>query len=540
MARGDDPLSFGPRPALAVAGRVLAHARVRTISFASLFAVIAYIQPLGYRRAYPTVADRVGFARSFGGNKAIRLFYGEPHDLLTVGGYTAWRVGGTLAIFAAVWGLLAAVRALRAEEDAGRAELILSCGFGRRSWFLAALAAIGAGTCALWLATFVGLVAAGLPAAGSAVLAVATTSVVPVFVGIGALACQVAPTRRVAVELGTGLLVALFAVRVVADTASGLGWLRWATPLGWAEEIRPFAEARLLVLLLPVAATVLLLTTALTISLSRDLGSGLLPVSDTAAPRPRLLSSPTRQALRTEQATVLVWLCGGGAFAYIIGVISKSISAAGISKSLQRELEKLGSGSILTPTGYLGFTFLFFALAVSLFGVSQVAAARNEEAGEQLETLLALPVARARWLGGRLVLAVGGVAAVSLTAGVLAWAGAASAGARVSLVGMAEAGANCMPVALLFVGVAALGYAVFPRASIGAAYGLVSVAFLWQLFGALLGAPHWLVEASPFEHVALLPEQHFRSGAAAVMLTVAALGAVAALAAFRRRDLLGP
>ena len=46
-------------------------------------------------------------------NKAIRLFYGAPHDLLTVGGYTAWRVGGTLAIFAAAFGLLAAVRALR-------------------------------------------------------------------------------------------------------------------------------------------------------------------------------------------------------------------------------------------------------------------------------------------------------------------------------------------------------------------------------------------------------------------------------------------
>jgi ABC-2 type transport system permease protein len=539
MGRGDAALSLALRPARAIAGRAFADARIRTTSFAALFAVVAYIQPVAYRRAYPRLSDRVGFARSFGSNKAIRLFYGEPHNLLTVGGYTAWRVGGTLAIFAAVWGLLAAVRALRAEEDAGRAELIFSGAVGRRSGFLAALAAIAAGACALWVATFVGLVGAGLPAAGSAVLASAATSVVPVFVGIGALACQVAPTRRVATELGAGLLGLLFAVRVVADTSSGLGWLRWATPLGWAEEIRPFADARLLVLLLPGAVTVLLLAAAMTISLSRDLGSGMLPVRDSGAPRLRLLSSPTGQALRTEQGSLLVWVCAVGAFAYIIGVISKSISAAGIPRSLQRELEKLGSGSILTPTGYLGFTFLFFVLAVSLFGVSQVAAARSEEAGEQLETLLALPVARARWLGGRLLLAAAGVAAVSLTAGVLAWAGAASAGARVSLVGMVEAGANCVPVALLFVGVAAFSYAVVPRASAGAAYGLVGVAFLWQLFGALLGAPHWLVEASPFEHVALLPEQHFRSGAAAVMLAVAALGAVAALVAFRERDLLG-
>ena len=52
---------------------------------------------------------------------------------------------------------------------------------------------------------------------------------------------------------------------------------------------------------------------------------------------------------------------------YIVGVIAKSTSTAGISKSLQREVAKLGTGSIVTPTGYLAFVFLFFVLAVSLF-----------------------------------------------------------------------------------------------------------------------------------------------------------------------------
>ena len=110
----------------ALAQRAFRDARVRTISFAYLFAAIAYIQPVGYRDAYPSLIDRLAFARSFGDNKAIRLFYGVPHDLLTVSGYTAWRVGGTLAIFASVFGLLAAVRALRTEEDSGRMELVLA------------------------------------------------------------------------------------------------------------------------------------------------------------------------------------------------------------------------------------------------------------------------------------------------------------------------------------------------------------------------------------------------------------------------------
>ena len=88
----------------------------------------------------------------------------------------------------------------------------------------------------------------------------------------------------------------------------------------------------------------------------------------------------------------------------------------------------------------------------------------------------------------------------------------------ISLPRMLEAGANCLPVALLFLGIAALAYAVVPRASAGIAYGLVTLAFLWHLVGALLGVPRWLVDLTPFAHVGLVPTQPFRTGAAAVML----------------------
>ena len=237
--------------------------------------------------------------------------------------------------------------------------------------------------------------------------------------------------------------------------------------MGWAEELRPFTGAQPLVLLLALVASALLIIAAWRIAAERDVGSGLLRARDTAAPRYALLSSPTAQALRSEWTSLIVWLASVGAFAFIVGVISKSISSAGISKQLERELEKLGSGSVLTPTGYIGFSFIFFVLATSLFAVSQVAAARHEEADERLETLLAQPVARTRWLGGRLALASVATAAVSLLAGLLAWAGAASQGVSISFPKMIEAGANCLPVALLFLGIAALAYGLVPRATAG-------------------------------------------------------------------------
>ena len=526
-------------PARALVRRALRDARVRTIAFAYLFAAYSYVQPVGYRHAYPTFAGRLAFAHSFAGNKGLRLFYGEPHDVLTVSGYTAWRVGGTLAIAAAIFGLLAAVRALRTEEDTGRMELVPAGVVGRRTANLSAMTAIAAGILMLWLAEFAGFLVAGLPAGGSAYLALATASVVPVCVGVGAVASQLAPTRRIALELGGAVVGLMFLLRVVADTASGVGWLRWATPLGWAEELRPFTGAHPLVLLLPISVTALLLMAAARIAAGRDIGTGVLPARDTADPRLRLLSSPAAQALRIERGSLIVWTGSVAAFAYILGVVSNSISSADISKSMQKEIAKLGSGSIVTPTGYLAFVFIFFVLAVSLFACAQVSAARQEEAEQQLETLLALPVGRRGWLGGRLLLATSAAAAISLVAGLCTWAGAASGGARISLPRTLEAGANCLPVALLFLGIAALAYAVVPRASAGIAYGFVTVTFLWQLVGSLLGAPAWLVGLTPFAHVGLVPAQSFRAGAAALMLAIGAAATLAAVRVFRRRDLLG-
>ncbi len=530
----------GLAPVRALARRAFRDARTRTIAFGYLFAVIAYIQPIGYRNAYPMLSSRLAFAHSFAENKAIRLFYGVPHNLLTVAGYTAWRVGGTLAIFAAVFGLLAAVRALRTEEDTGRMELVLAGPVGRRTAYLSAMAAIAAGVLILGLAEFAGLFLAGLPAGGSADLALATASVVPVFVGVGALTSQLASTRRTALEFG-GAAVGLFlALRVIADTSGGAGWLRWATPLGWAEEVRPFTGAHPIVLLLPVLATVLLLLAAARIAAGRDIGTGILPARESAEPRLGLLSSPIAQALRSERGSLIVWLSSVGAFAFIDGVIAKSTLSAGISKSLQREVAKLGSGSIVTPSGYLGFVSIFYLLAVSLFVCAQIGAARHEEADERLETLFSLPVGRRSWLGGRLVLAAGGAAAISLMAGLLSWVGAEAGGVSISLAGMLESGANCLPVALMFLGIAALAYAIVPRASAGLSYGLVTVAFLWDLFGSLLGVSKWLVEATPFAHVGLVPAQPFRAAAALVMLGIAVSSALAATWIFQRRDLTGP
>ena len=161
-----------------------------------------------------------------------------------------------------------------------------------------------------------------------------------------------------------------------------------------------------------------------------------------------------------------------------------------------------------------------------------------EEADQRLELLLALPLGRARWLGGRVTLACLGTGALALVAGVLAWVGAAVENAGVSLPRLIGAGATRCPLRLL------------PRdrpsrlrraaaASAAIAYGVVVGAFLLQLFGALVGAPHWVLDLSPFAHVAPVPGAAFRPEAAAVMVAVGAIATAGAFLSFGRRDLIG-
>jgi ABC-2 type transport system permease protein len=525
--------------ASAIAWRAFADARVRTISFALLFALSAVIQATAYREGYPTLEDRRDFARSIGETDVARLLYGTPHDLVTVGGYVSWRVGGSMAVFAALFGLLGAVRAMRAEEDAGRSELLLAGTVSRRRAFLAQLGAIGAGASVLWLALFVAFLAGRLPAGSSAYLALAIVSVVPVFAGVGAIASQLAPSKRMATGLATGVLVIAFALRTVsAQPSAGVHWLRWATPLGWAEELRPFAYPQPLVLLLPVIVGALLLVAAAALAVQRDIGSGLLPARDTAPPRLGLLGSPVSAALRSERGALIAWLIGVGVFALLMGVLSDAVTPDVLSEEVQNQLEKFGTGSIVTPSGWLGFSFIFFILAVSLFCCTQISAIRDEEAEQRLETLFALPVGRGGWLVGRLLLAVAGAAAVALAAGLLAWAGAAAQGADVSLPEMLGAGANTLPPALLFLALGALAFALVPRASTLIAFGLVGLAFVWELFGALLEVPDWLLALSPFHDVGLVPAEPFEATAAVVMLALALVAAVAAIVFFERRDLV--
>ena len=482
--------------------------RVRLAVIGLIMVLNAVGNVIGYRDTYPDESSRQQFAAAFQGNLALRLFYGIPRDLASVGGYVEFRVVGIMAVLAAAWAVFAAARALRGEEDAGRWELVLcgavhalGCDRGGAGGAPAGVRSPVAGDRGVAMDR---RDRPGDLTTGQAML-VAAAVVLPgvLFVALGALACQVAGSHRGAQAIGGALIAVALLLRIAADLASGAGWLRWLTPFGWAEQLHPVTGARTWVMLLFVVGALVAGGAAVLIAARRDLDASLAPRHAEPRSRDRLLGSTSRLAVRTELPTLVVWVVAAGTFAAILGAFAKSIADQASKIHLHAFTQ------VTTASGYLALSFVLFTLAVSLFATSHISAIRDDESSGRLETLFALPIARRSWLVGRLAVATGSSVALALMVGVLAWAGAASQNSGVSLGSLVEAGANCVPAALCFLGLGALLFATFPRLSGGGALALVGIAFLWELLGALVSAPPWLLALSPFHHVAAVPQSAF-------------------------------
>ncbi len=523
---------------VAVVRRAIGDARTRTISFALMFFAVVWSNAAGYRSTYPHASDRAKLVAGFADNKAARMLYGTGHALTTVGGYTAWRAGGLLVLFAGLFGIFAAARAMRGEEDDGRAEIVLAGALTRTGAFTGGLLAIGVTVAVLFAATALGAVAGGLSLAPSCFLALAVASVAAVYAGVGAVTNQVLPTRRGALGVAGALLGTDFVVRIVADTTDH-PVVHWFTPLGWAEEMRAFSGTRAAVLLLPAVFVGALVVTAARLRNGRDLGRGYVAARDTAEPRTRLLTSPFALAFRLDRVTIMAWAGGVAAFAVVVGTVAKSVEKLSLSESLRRQLSKLGGIDITRAKGYVGLSFIIFDFAIALFVCGQLSAVREEESSHRLETLFALPHARERWLAGRALLVFGGVVLCALLAGAAAGVGVLVTGGHMTFVQGLAGGVNIVPVEVLFLGSGMLAYAVVPRHGVGLLYAFVAIAFVWELFGALLGFPHAVLDLSPFHHIAPTPARPIAVPAALAMAGTGIVAGALALRAFSARDLTG-
>jgi len=174
---------------------------------------------------------------------------------------------------------------------------------------------------------------------------------------------------------------------------------------------------------------------------------------------------------------------------------------------------------------------------IAAYGVSAVARLGSEESSGRAEAVLAGAAPRIGWAASHWLLALGGVAWLTLVAGVATGLGHALAvGASSQVVPITVAALTRIPAAWVLVGLVVAVWGIWPHAS-ALVWGAYAAFIVVGEFGQLWGVPRWVMDVSPFAHSPVLPGPNAAlMGIVWLTLVAGALLAIGS-AAFRRRDL---
>ncbi len=519
----------------------LAFRRDRVMMPAWIYLLTATAVGVAYssRAAYGTLAKRLEFAATINKNPAMLALYGPVRDAHSVGSVSLWKAGGIATALVGVMAMIITVRHTRADEESGRLELVSAGVVGRYAALTASL--VAALTCSTVLAVLVaaGLIALGLPAAGSVAFALGWLAVAAMFAAVAAVTAQLSTSSRVANGLALAVLGVAYLLRGVGDAGGGNGpaWLTWASPFGWVGHLDPYAGERWWVLALPAAFAAACAVAAFTLVGRRDVGAGLLPDRIGPAEAAASLRGPLTLAWRLQRGPLLAWACGFAVYAAVIGGVVDSAGDLVGGKAGRDILAKL-SGPHELVNAFVNTGLSMMAFIASAYAVLAVLRLRTEETRGLAEPVLVTRVSRIAWAAGHVTIALAGSALLmgvtGLFLGLVHGVRAHDVGTQLPRV--LGAALVQVPAVWVMAGIAVALFGVVPRL-VAVAWGALGLFLLLGELGPLLELKQWAMDVSPYAHVPKLPGAAMRTTPVVALALVAAALIALGLAGLRRRDI---
>lgn len=477
---------------LRIAGRTELRRLIITIL---VFALVFLATAAQFQNLTPTLADREKMQAAASLTGTFTFLVGRFDHPETVAAMAVWKSGLFMVGALAVIAVMTMVRHTRAQEAAGRLELVRAGAVGR----LAPLAAATAITSVTVVATAIAssVVLAGYGATGAQLVGFAFEMAIPALVamGLAAVAAQVATTSRSANGLGIAIVLALYAARGLADVRGWTFAVR-INPFGWATEMDPWGSMHWWPVAVGIVVAGLLLAGAGAVARRRDLGVGLLAVR-AGRPAARALRGPVSLSLRQGWRVALAWAVVIALYGAVIATMLPTLDDfADSSAGLDHLLQELGGSGALVDS-FLSAMAQFFGVAVACWGLVQVGSVRADEVGGRLETILAGAMSRRRILLTEVALALVGSVLLLLVAGV-------ASGLNGSFGAAVGAPLARIPAVWVLIGVAALVVGAWPQ-HWWFAWAVVVATTLAGLFGEMLGLPRWVQDISVFHHVPNVP-----------------------------------
>ncbi|MGC5161854.1 ABC transporter permease [Rhodococcus sp. DT1] len=497
---------------------------------------------------YPTVAELRGFAAASAASPVALATNGLVSGYST-GAVVASQTVMPLALAAALMTTLLVVRHTRQNEETGAAELIGAAVVGRRALLAAALLVAVGANLTLGVLSAAVLTLQGLPAGGSAALGASVAAAGIAFAAVAAVTAQVTDSARTANGLAGAALGVAFLLRAVGDmtgtvTGDGTrvesGWPTWLSPIGWAEQMRPYDSDDWWVLALPMVFSLVLCVVAVALTGRRDLGSGLVPTRPGPPRASRALPTALGSAWRMQRTIWFWWAFGIVVLSLVYGAIADQIDDfLGDGEQGGDVLTDLGGGVTDLIDAYFAAIFALMAIAVAGYAVQALLRMRSEETAGRLEPVLATALSRPRWMLAHVGLVAAGIATLQ------ALTGAAMGLAHGVIVGdvpgqvaaLTGAALVFVPAVLVVAAAVVLFIGGLPAWSAGLSWALLAFCLVVGLFGPLLGVPDAVRDVSPFTHVPAVPAASVTAGLLVALSLIALALCAGGVMLFRRRDL---
>lgn len=468
---------------------------------------------------------------------------GYGFDAITVPRFLAGLYGTYLMLGAALMSMLTIARHTRAEEQSGRAELVLAGAVGQHAQPTAALVlTVFMNLLVALLMTGVVLTAPLDPTPQPAPTFLFTASIAAVgiaFAGVSTATAQLSPFSRTCTGLAGTVLAVSFIVRGLGDMSrvqgGDLGWLSWLSPIGWAQQTAPYTLDRWWPLLFPLLFAGLTAGLGFRLRSRRDLGAGVLADRPGNGRAPAWLGTPLALAWRLQRSTLIGWSAAFLVAGLVFGAFTQTITDT--ADDMPPEILAVMGGATAITEGYLGFMGIYFAIMISVYGILAVTSLRGEESAHRTEPVLATAVGRVGWVLSWVGVTAAGALWLSVLAGITEGLGAVLVTGDLSLLPptVLGHGVQFAPV-WLFIGLGAVLYGLAPRLM-----GLVWLVFIagsvLSMFGRMLRLSQTWLNLSPFEHVGQHPATDVAWTGVTVLAGAGILLVVLGALAFRRRDL---
>lgn len=514
--------------------------RVRLPVWVAAITLIVTATAASFGTLYTDIASRLDLARSVATNPALLALYGRLEAPTSIGGLTVWRQGAIQLVLVALLNLLTVVRHTRTAEETGRLELVGAAAVGRGAPLAAALGVAAVADLALTVLLTVGMVATGEELAGSFAFAAGVGVTGLAFAGVGAVTAQVTENSRVASGIAGAVLATAFLLRAVGDASLGgsTSWLSWTSPLGWAQQVRPYADERWWALVLGLGLFVVAVFVAQVLQSRRDFGAGLVPQRPGPARAGRTLATPLGLAWRLQRSSVGWWTLGLAVMGGVMGSIAEAIEDLVTSTPQVADIiERLGGSGRLVDAFFAAIMSVF-AVIVSAQAVMATLRMHAEETSGRAEPVLATSVTRTRWAASHVTIAllapVLALAATGASTGLVRGLITGSPGREAAR--MLGAALAQLPAVWVLVGITVLVIGLLPRLT-SLAWGALTTFLLLGQVGPALKLDQWLLDLSPYVHVPPVPGPALDWTPLWWLMAVATAALAVGLAGLARRDI---